>query len=705
MSEMPDTVILCAEAGLSLIPAHPVQKNPQVQFWTAFQKIPATPEQIKKWFSNGHDYSPAIICGAVSGNLECLDFDEKARQFDTWQELVKEQAPDLPQRLVIQSTQNGGIHVAYRCPGITLPGNQKLSTAAISVSGPGEHQHCGKGYKALQYRGQWVVTPTLIETRGEGGYFLASPGRGYKLLSGSFLDVPLITPAERQILIECAIILSEYSPERPAYQPRSLNHNSEGQRPGDLFNSETTIQSLIEPDGWRYSGKNKPMPDGAQAELWIRPGKDKGVSGTVYDNKIHVFSSNCTPLEQRVTYCPFSYYTTINHHGDFHAAARSLAKNSKVTNVPETSGHSGKLRQVQNIPESSEHFRSASGIPPEKDRVIAQDVLAFIESDPAPFSNNDLYSELCVRDRRSRKTALDALYYYEKKNKISKIDGKRGWWEVTEGEPETMDLLSATTDPYNILLPLDISEHIHIRPGSIILLSGSNNSGKTVFLLTILRGLFRNTHIHQNINPSFINKREEGLPRELSYLNSEMSSGELCARIKGFGDDPAQWVQEVKFIERTHSFHKLVTPDGVTLIDYLEVNEDFFQAGKFLADIHKKLSNGLAIIAMQKKQGNSFAKGGEMTLEKPRLAFNLDKNEPHGFVCKITKAKEPVDFKRTIQGMERDFVIGENSKILPISDWRFVNEKQRRSINTDYDRNHLPSKVRNSGNHYKTVRK
>jgi hypothetical protein len=76
-------------AGLSLIPTHPILKNPRVDSWTIFQKDLPTAEQVKKWFFDGHDYSPAIITGKVSGNLEMLDFDERARQFQQWKELVQ----------------------------------------------------------------------------------------------------------------------------------------------------------------------------------------------------------------------------------------------------------------------------------------------------------------------------------------------------------------------------------------------------------------------------------------------------------------------------------------------------------------------------------------------------------------------------------------------------------------------------------------
>ena len=188
----------------------------------------------------------------------------------------------------------------------------------------------------------------------------------------------------------------------------------------------------------------------------------------------------------------------------------------------------------------------------------------------------------------------------------------------------------------------------------------------------------------------------------MMYLNSEMSPQELVTRIKRFGDDPQAWVQHVKFFERSHSFDKLVDPDGVTFVDFLEVNEDFFQAGKFIADIHRRLKGGVAVIAMQKKQGHAYAKGGEMTLEKPRLVINLDKNEPHGFICKVMKAKEPVDFADNIQGMERDFVLTGKSEILPISDWRFVTEVQRKQINAEYARTGLPDQVKRNRLDYRT---
>lgn len=354
--------------------------------------------------------------------------------------------------------------------------------------------------------------------------------------------------------------------------------------------------------------------------------------------------------------------------------------------------------RFRQIPMHSETFRQGSESYV-KTRSLSKEVLAFIESEPAPFTSNDVYSELCARTKEEKKSICDALRYYKKLGKINSIEGKRGCWEVREDSPEIMDLMAADTTPFNILLPLNISEHCRVMPGSVVLVSGSSNAGKTLFLLAICRNFFA-PHIDTQNALHLSNERLD--VARITYLNSEMSPGELVTRIKRFGDEPASWVPHVKFIARTHSFDKLVDPDGVTFIDFLEVNEDFFNAGKFIADIHRRLKDGVAVVAMQKKQGHAFAKGGEMTLEKPRLVINLDKNGSHGFTCKIAKCKEPADFMHTIQGMERDFVISGRSEILPISDWRFVNESQRKQINQEYARTGLPDRVKQDRIDYRT---
>jgi len=683
-----------AAFGLSVIPVFPADHSARPKQpcspWKTFQDRIAKPEEIRGFFHNKTQRAVAVIAGYVSGNLELIDFD-KPELFPPFMGTLRENDPLLADRLIMQETPSGGFHLLYRCTD-PVPGNQKLAMS---------HRYQDESGKTRQ--------DVFIETRGEGGYFLIAPSRGY-YLQGNLENIPIISGQERDVLISLAKGFDEaQEPERQ--QPKNGPTGEAGVRPGDVFEHLADWRQLLEADGWKYI---KTIGD---RDHYVRPGKDQAETGaTVNERGLFVFSSStCLPCKTPLG--KFAYIAKFRFSDDWKAATRYVVETypahfskKKPANRlshqdeppwPDDSANSansansafvGQVSLSQSGSASISQHQPVSAQSVSREKNLSREVISFIESDPAPFSNNDLYSELCVRSPDQKKAIRNALDYQEKQGKIRRIDGKRGQWEIVESRPEEMDLLTADTEPFKISLPLEISDFVTVRPGGIILVSGSSNAGKTVFLLTVVRNLLADTNINPNLNPSFLRKREEGL-KNLLYLNSEMSRQELVARIRSFGDDPADWVKHVSFVERSHSFDRVVNPDGINLIDFLEVNEDFYMAGKLIADIHRQLQAGIAIIAMQKKQGQEYAKGGEMTLEKPRLAINLDKNEPHGFTCKITKAKEAVNFTRNIQGMTRDFVINGNSKILPLSDWRFVNEKQRQAINNDYLRSRLPQKI------------
>lgn len=712
---MQETILEYVASGLSVIPTHPILKNPRVGSWTVFQNDRPTPEQVKKWFGNGHDYSPGILTGSISGNLELLDFDEKARQFQTWKELVQEQSPGLVDRLVQQTTQNGGIHIVYRCPDIQIPGNKKLSTGAVEVDGPGEHQHGNKGYKAVQYRGKWVITPTLIETRGNGGYFLASPGKGYQLVSGSFVDIPAITAEERKILFDCAEILTEYEKEVFALSPPPHGHHSNSDtRPGDAFNANVTIQSLLRQDGWRPSNRQKSMPDGTACEMWTRPGKERGVSATVYDNKVHIFSSNATPLEPRVTYDPFAYYTTVYHFGNWAASASDLLKKgygvseSKREEAKVSESKQGQKQVSEGKQEGSDSKREVSerGFQVSGEQVaanvnvpLAMLMTEYVEQYTGTFSVYDIDREFALVSRQEKNNRAKILNKLAKDCKIKKVAGKVGFWKTVDGHVKSMKLSSKPVSALNITLPLGLSDLAQILPGNIILVAGAPNGGKTAFLMRSLYTILKNNkkikeskncangNCNGNCQPPF----EGGVSvndlcaNGVRYLNSEMDETELTDRCAAFDNGIEIFSEGCEFIQRYRDFADVIIPNGINFIDFLEIHEDFFELGKLINEIFENLSTGICFIACQKKQGADYAKGGSASLEKPRLVVNLDRNEGFGKICKIVKCKKATKPGDNHDGKEVDFDIDGEMNFVRYSTWRYVNEKQRAGYNRDYE--------------------
>jgi len=331
------------EVGLSVIPTDPKTKAPIIP-WKDYQTRLPTGEEVAQWFITKGFQGLGIICGAVSGGMEILDFDHNAALYEQWLELVEEEAPGLTSRLVVQKTQHNGRHVGYRCNEVTIPGNLKLAAQPMNVThqvlailrdskiDPADRgavkkalssigiEIAGKRNVPMLVDGKFVVILTMVETRGTGGQFLAAPSPGYELLQGDFTAIPIITAEERQILVNAALALNEVVD--PVQTEGIGNRRPKGtERPGDAFNETGDVVVLLEKHAWTR------VSEAGNYQHWRRPGKTRGQSASLIDSKIFkMFTTNAHPFEAEKAYSPFAVYTLLEHNGDYVAAARELYK-------------------------------------------------------------------------------------------------------------------------------------------------------------------------------------------------------------------------------------------------------------------------------------------------------------------------------------------------------------------------------------------
>jgi hypothetical protein len=276
--------------------------------WKEFQTERPTDADLVEWFS-WRPKGIGIAGGPASGNLEILDFDHEAdRTFPEFKQLVEAECPGLVDRLVIVQTPRPGFHLYYRCAS------------------------AGRSLKWARVMGHEGKPVTLIETKGEGGYAVApgSPllchpsGRPYRTIQGDLLEVPTITPDEREILLDTACTFNRLI-EKEQIRNGGTEWQTAGRasgRPGDAFNATADLHELLVTHGWTVH-----RTDGDLTH-WRRPGKDKGSSATTSygGNLLYVFSTNADPFEAEHAYTPFAVYTLLNYDGDFSAAARDLAE-------------------------------------------------------------------------------------------------------------------------------------------------------------------------------------------------------------------------------------------------------------------------------------------------------------------------------------------------------------------------------------------
>jgi hypothetical protein len=274
-------------------------------------------EDVARMFAGSRPPGIGVIGGAVSGGLECIDFDSEAENlFPAWCGLVEAECPGLVGRLSVARTPKPGFHVRYRCPEVEIPGNTKLATDPAAPP-----DRC-----------------CLVETRGSGGYAVApgSPadchetGRLYEHYSGPLLEnVQAVTAGEREVLIRCARSFDRNPQEEPA---GTAGVGGQVLSPGDEYNRRgPDFLEIMEPHGWTLARK---VPG---ARYVRRPGKNVGWSGTLdvcsSDKSgplFACFSENAHPFQGAsgnkpcTCYSRFAVYTLLNHGGDFSAAAKAL---------------------------------------------------------------------------------------------------------------------------------------------------------------------------------------------------------------------------------------------------------------------------------------------------------------------------------------------------------------------------------------------
>lgn len=307
---MSETAMSYLRAGLCVLPAIPVEKRPALAGWKQYQQRLPTERQVRTWFTESE--ATCILTGTVSGHLEMIDFDLEGELFDRWQELVATQMPALVGKLVIERSQSGGRHAIYRCEE-PIPGNRKLAQRTISATSADAVVIAGKRYVPRGVDDRYEITLTMIETRGEGGLFLCDPTPDYVVEQGSLADLPVLTAAERSVLIEAACALNETMPPVTRVPQRMLGEG----RPGDDFNERGDVREVLLRHGWQ-------RVRGGENEYWRRPGKEQGWSASLRNNVLFVFSSNAVPFEPDRAYAPFSVYALLEHGGDFAAAATAL---------------------------------------------------------------------------------------------------------------------------------------------------------------------------------------------------------------------------------------------------------------------------------------------------------------------------------------------------------------------------------------------
>lgn len=285
----------------------------------------------------------------------------------------------------------------------------------------------------------------------------------------------------------------------------------------------------------------------------------------------------------------------------------------------------------------------------------AQEVDDFIETTEGNFKTTQVH-KFCLETTRNhaerkkgQKAIIQALLRRVEEGVIERDPNRRGYYQKVDRTFDRIKLSSDPVKPAGLWLPLGLSQMCYIYPGDIVAITGSPNSGKTAFMLSVARYNFKKF--------------------QTRYLSSEIGGPTMALRCQKFNDCTMEdWDRNLDFGMVYSDWHTKINPGegNLTIIDYIEA-EEAWRIPNIMRQIHSKLNGGIAIVALQKNYGKKRLTGigGDQTAAKPTLYLSMDR----GWM-KILKCKSFDPALINPNGMECEYSLVRGYEFEVKKDWK-----------------------------------
>ncbi len=211
------------------------------------------------------------------------------------------------------------------------------------------------------------------------------------------------------------------------------------------------------------------------------------------------------------------------------------------------------------------------------------------------FDIRQIWSELGVLTPQGRNQLRVILFRLEHQETPVLANLGSGKYRKIDNERRPMNWRSANSE--NILAvkwPFELEKYASIYSKNVAVVAGTKQEGKSTFLY------------------NFIKLNMYQFPIDL--YNTETGAEQMKDRFTDLGipfDAPFE------VYERYDNFADVISPDRISVIDYLDLNSEFYLAGAEIDRIFRKLTTGLAIIGMQiPPPAVTFIKGVRKVLDR-----------------------------------------------------------------------------------------
>lgn len=332
------------DAGLCVLPIKADgSKAADVRSWKPYKVTRSTEAEHDAWFGDGRRTGIAVVYGAVSGNIEMIEFEGHAIRdglLNDVTEIMDASGLGAEWAAILtgwaSESPSGGRHFRVRIAGAPVAGNTKLASRLALPE-----EYTAEERQKVAEKPTARIVRVQIETRGEGGYGLVEPshgtahatGRPYVRLAGGPDTIPTldaeVIAAIRNI---CRMVDTLPKAETPKSAPRDLRPMpGGGVRPGEDYEARTDWAEILEPEGWTCVSQL------GRTRYWRRPGKDRGLSATTGHapdrDRLFLFTTS-TEFAAEVPYTKFGAYALLHHGGSHKAAASALRAQGYGSEAP-----------------------------------------------------------------------------------------------------------------------------------------------------------------------------------------------------------------------------------------------------------------------------------------------------------------------------------------------------------------------------------
>lgn len=265
-------------------------------------------------------------------------------------------------------------------------------------------------------------------------------------------------------------------------------------------------------------------------------------------------------------------------------------------------------------------LKSAKNRSQKREKSLTAEVRELIMTTSGNISTTFVQQMTTMTTRQEKKKVAVVLGRLCDEGLIERTGRVAGEYRIVEREAPAIDIFSVDDSELPLKLPLGLHDIFIPMRKNLIVIAGAPDGGKTAMLLNVCAMNF-----------------DSGIP--IRYMSSEMGAAELHGRIKKFENIPLEKWRAVDFRERSTGFQDLIIPDGINVIDFLEITDAFYQVSARLTEIFNRLDKGIAIVGLQKDQKKAYGRGDQFSMEKPRLYVTLDQDPPQGNIATIKKCK------------------------------------------------------------------